>query len=1141
MADVKYTPSQKKAIDTRNKALLLSAAAGSGKTAVLVQRILEIVSDESTDTNIDNLLVVTFTNAAASQMRERIHKELSKRIKENPQNKKLKKQLMLLSSAHIKTIHSFCLDTIKANINCVDIPVNFRIADETETESFKSRVITEMTEEKYQSEDNDFLGLIDTYGYDSEEDFAKLVLSIFSTVKSMADPDAFFDMCLSNIKKASEDFSSSVFTEILLKYAKDVLFDHIKKYDFAIELCRDNASVIKNYDFFIAEKALLENAFLQKSTDGLREQLNELTFPRKPSGSGTDNEILKAIRSSCIDDINLLKKFFILTNEEEADSQKEIYNYIKALISFIKEFDERFSELKRKRGVIDYNDFEHMTYKILKNSDGSMSDVALSYRKKFHEVLIDEYQDTSDIQNAIFEAVSKDGSNLFTVGDVKQCIYKFREAKPENFVMKEEEYSKDGKEKELILLQHNFRSRSEVIDCVNTIFLPIMTKSTGLTDYSHQKLVCGGSFKYNEKADYKTEILLFDNADKEVPEEYDGFGNEALMITQRIKELIASEDYLIFDNDKNDFRQIKYSDIVILVRSISSTARKLYECLTEFGIPVTADFSDNFFEQVEIRLIIGILKCIDNPRDDINLLTVLKSPLFRFTEDELVKIRLLDKNAPFYEALLKSEDEHSKKAVLTLKELISFSLRNDVSDLITVIYDELNLPERMCAYKNPKQRVFNLDAFYNIALEFDNTHSGTLKSFIFYLEGISKTKKLITEVMEAGEKNAVRIMTMHKSKGLEFPVVFVSGLGDKKRKEENESNILLNTVCGIGADYIDAKKRISYNTLSKSAVACKIREERIGEEMRLLYVALTRAKDKLIMTASPLGKLENKYNAWEAVQLTGGFTKNTLLGSELFIDWIMPTALKNELFNIKDYNYSSISLISKKTEKTSEEKISEDEHIAFLEYENKEQCELPVKITVSQVNKMNRDNEIENFCIVLDDLDSIKDSYSAAEYGTYFHKLFELIDHNDIKEGKSIADIAEFLLKSNALQEYDYTKRAIEGVERFYKTDVGQELLTADAVYKEKPFLVRISAKDIFKKESDENILLQGTSDCYFIKDNKITLIDFKTNKNPDKEKIKAEYSRQLELYSYAIQKVTELEVTKKVVYTSENGGIIEM
>ncbi len=789
-----------------------------------------------------------------------------------------------------------------------------------------------------------------------------------------------------------------------------------------------------------------------------------------------------------------------------------------------------------------------MAYRILKNPDGTLTDAAMAYRKKFHEVLVDEYQDTSDIQNAIFDAVSRDGENLFAVGDVKQCIYKFREAKPENFVFREELYKKDGKKKELILLKENFRSRKEILDCVNEIFLPIMTKSTGLTDYSSQKLVCGGDFKYNKNASYKSEILLFDRYADDMSEEYKDFGKEALMITQRIKELMAEKNHLIYDKDSDSFRPLQYKDIVILVRGASTTARSLYDCLNEFNIPVTAAFSENYFEQVEIELITGILKCIDNPRDDINLLTVLKSPIFAFTEDELVKLRLKDKKVPFYEVLSKSDEERHIKVLETINELIEFSLKNDISDLVLKIFNELCFVQRMCAYKNPKQRAYNLDVFYNIALDYDNTFSGTLKSFIFYIEKAKTSGRNVSKVMENGEQDTVRIMTMHASKGLEFPVVFVSGLSDDKKKEENESHILLNTEYGIAADYIDEKDRYYYSTLSKSALACKTKEERIGEEMRLLYVALTRAKDKLIMTACPKSKLENCYSAWETVRLTGGFTKNSLLENEHFLDWIMPTALDNELFDIKNFTYSDIKLILKedetgKKEKSEKEapKIADDDIVAFYEYENKERCSLPAKITVSQVNKLSRDSEIENFCIVLDDLESVENAYSAAEYGTYFHKLFELIDHNEIKSGKTVEELSEDLIEKNTLPRYEYTKRAIDGVCNFYNTDIGKELINADEVFKETPFLVRICAKEIFQNSEEENILLQGTSDCYFIKDKKITLIDFKTNKNPNEEKIKAEYSRQLELYAYAISKVTELEVVKKVVYTSENGGIIEM
>lgn len=1136
---IKYTPEQEEAIFTQNKTLLLSAAAGGGKTAVLVQRIIEMISDENNDTDIGDLLVVTFTKLAASQMKDRIRKALSEKLAQNPTSKKIKKQLLNISCADIQTIHGFCLNLIKSNINRADIPVNFRVADENTVKSVKQRAFEELFEEKYACGDKNFARFLDSYVYTSgEEGLIKLISSVYDMANSMAEPDKFYDMCLDNIKNAGENFENSAYYEILLSHCRDILKNNVKKYENILELASECDKNGKNRDFFYEEYSLMKKLLDEPDVFYVTECLKERKSLRKPNGVGDAGKIVSAVRGGFKKDVEILEKYFCCDVSEEEENQKKIYPFAETLISLTKEFSDKFSELKKKKAMLDFSDFEHLAFKILKNEDGTPSDTAIGCQKKYREILIDEYQDTSDIQNAIFSCVSRNEKNLFMVGDVKQCIYKFRQARPEIFAKKESFYSQNTEDGRLILLSHNFRSRKEILNSVNDIFIPIMNTETGITDYKAQLLVCGGNFSYNEKCGYKTAVMLFDKSDKNIPEKYEGLNGEAIMLAQKIKELTEGNEELICENEeKGLFRKCNYSDIVILTRNMTGTARKIYDALVNFGIPVTADFSDNMFEQPEILMIMNALKCIDNPRDDFALLSFLKSPVWRFSENELLQIRKLSKNTPFFEALLKSESKKAKEFLHTLKLLESFAFSNDVSKTVQKIYDDLELYQRFSSFKNPEGRILNLDEFYSLSLEYDKTENGGLKGFIFYIDKISQNPKNVTD-LKGGATQSVRIMTMHKSKGLEFPVVFVSGLAKSFSAEELKGNILINADIGIGADVMARDNRASFGTLARSAVKCKIINDTIGEEMRLLYVALTRARDKLFITAE-CSNTDKNFSIWDSVNKSGGFTKNYLYTNRNFMSWIMPTVINNDNFDLFEYDYGSLRIEPTLFDREESTQTDSGELFVFEEYQNTERTALPAKITVSQANKV-QNGEENIFGVTLDELEDVNDKYGGSEYGTYFHRMFELLDFSRIKKGEAVGEILRELLEKNIMEECSYTAEAVSQTEAFFKTDVAKEMLEADEVFREKPFLVRIEACRALETQSRDEILLQGTSDCYFVKNNEITLIDFKTNKNTDENHIRSEYKKQMELYAYAIEKVTGKKVAKKIIYTARNGKTVD-
>lgn len=1140
---IKYTPAQQHAIETCGKSLLVSAAAGSGKTAVLVQRIIQMVCDEN-GPDIDRLLVVTFTNAAAAEMKDKIYRAITEKISENPSDKRLKRQLLLLPNSNIQTMHGFCLNLIKQNINMLDFPVNFRIADETETAILKQRCISELIEDKYLEEDTAFLEMTDTYGYGRDDQkITTMILNYFHFTSSLSDPDAYFRKCLSEITQATEDFEKTIYAEIILNRLHNLLSENENGYLCAISEINNRPDLAPYLEIFSDE--LLHIRKLQKLCDakdfrGIQSEIlnySFVTFRPKGVKRGTDNTFIKTLRENFKDDI---KKFIPLISnslESEQNDCKEILNFVRVLSELTKEFSERYQAEKRKRGIVDFSDFEHFTLKLLTDEDGNPSALANSYQQRFHEILIDEYQDTNDVQDHIFRLISKNGENLFLVGDVKQSIYGFRHAKPQIFIDKQNAYADE--KHEVIYLSNNFRSRKEVVDAVNTIFTQLMTPKTGKTDYQKEALVQTAPYPASEEINYQAEILITDQSQavEGEEEETEDFNQETLVIAQRIHHLISEEHFPVYDLKSMSTRPASYGDIVILVRGIRTFANELYKTLTAHGIPVAMDATERLFDTMEIKVIFGILKAIDNPYDDLALLGLLKSPLFYWKEEDIFTIRELTPNKPFLYGLQQSDSEDAKKVLSFLENCKNVAYSRKVSVLLKLLYHEFHLKELLCVYKNPEQRMENLELFYQEAKRFDQTEVSGLKGFISYLENISNNQKSLNAFREKPPENAVRIITMHKSKGLEYPIVFVSGLSTKFNQEEGKQLVVFHPEYGIGANYIDKDNRFSYPTLTKHAIVTASKEDQLSEELRILYVAMTRAKEKLILTTT-ISNVEKKTSEWEVTIETGGITKGELLRAGNFTEWIMPCVLNKPDFETKIF--SGEIKLSSDTGLSDQEEINEEISIEanhlFLPYHHSYRTTLPTKVAVTEANRLSK-SETSVMNLRLSDLDSMEIGYSQSEYGTYFHKVFELMNLEAIKQGQDISQtIRDAVLLAG---EREYTEEVSQKIGLFFQTELAKELLSADEIYREKSFLVRVPAKMVYPVDSEDMILLQGICDCYFIKNNEITLLDFKTDRNPDEEKIRNNYQKQLELYGYALEKIENKKVMKKAIYTTQNQGFI--
>lgn len=1139
---IKYTPSQERAITTRNKSILVSAAAGSGKTAVLVQRIIEMVCCAD-GIDIDKLLVVTFTNAAAAEMKDKIYKEIMNRLSEEPKNKHLKKQLLLLSNAHIQTMHSFCLDVIKNNIHLLDIPIQFRIADETECAVLQQKCLTELIEECYETNREDFLTFSDTYGYGRDDSkIMELILKCYHFTISLSNPQSYYQSCISMAKKCQTDFCNSIYAKLIIQRLQELLSDHEKNYQFALEDINNRPDLLPYEELFQEELNFIKE--LQQVSDFSEIQFRSETFQFRSLASvkgikrGTDNSFLKEIRQKFKDDFTKFVPVLGNSLESEKKDSETILAFIKTLTNLTKEFTVRFQQEKRKKSILDFSDFEHYALKILTDENGNPSETAMSYREIFHEILIDEYQDTNDIQDHLFRLISKEGKNLFLVGDVKQSIYGFRHAKPEIFINKQETYHDENHE--VIFLSNNFRSRSEVVNAVNTVFLKIMTPQTGNTDYEKEALVQTAPYPSEDSKNYQAEILLIDKAQKfEFPEEEtDDLNEEALLIAKRIHQMVNEDKLPIYDLKTQEYRDCNYGDIVILTRSMKDFSNTLYQTLIEYGIPVDADFAQDLFSAVEIKVLVSILKVIDNPYDELALLSLLKSPIMHWSEDEIFTVRNQFSEEPFITAISKNTSPKSQSVIAFLEKFRMIAYTKTISELLETLFSDYHWKALFCVYKNPEQRMENLDLFYQMARGFEESQISGLKGFLNYLEQCMKSPKNIPAFREMPDENAVRIITMHKSKGLEYPVVFLAGLGRRFHQEDSKLPVLFHKDYGIAADYIDQNHRFSYPTMAKKALLIALKTDSYMEEMRTLYVAMTRAKEKLILTAT-LSNAEKKLISWETAQQLSAFSKNSLYNAISFMDYLMPAVIGSPHFSTETYSLETLWNKTKAQPEISSQtdEFSSPAEYLFTPYHHQELTLLPTKVAVTEANRLSKEEQTVAG-ILLTDLDTLEKKYSQSEYGSYFHRVFELIDLLAINSGLSPAVAIRDTIKK--IGEREFSEEIAQKLEAFFQTELAKQMLSADEVYREKSFLVRIEANKVYPVETDEIILLQGVTDCYFLWRDELILLDFKTDRNPKEELIRQNYSKQMELYAYALEKIEEKRVAHKYIYTAYNNQFIE-
>ena len=1206
MADVKWTKEQSQAIHENGSNILVAAAAGSGKTAVLVERIINKIINEKID--IDRLLVVTFTNAAAAEMRERVLEAIYKKLDETPENENLQRQITLLNKASICTIDSFCLDVVRNHFyELENISPNFRIADTTEIELLKQEVLEDIFEEKYENQEEDFAELINTYtSYRDDTPLKELISKIYTYIQSNPFPNEWLNEKIEmfHIQDFVQDFSKNPWGEILLKEVEEELIDDISTLKEQAENLERNPDLEKYTKTIFDDIDKLEMLKLNlNSWDKAYAIYSNLTFatwPRQKIDSAIKDQA-KLVRDDIKKKVTKkLNKIFIYNSEDANHDIADMYPVLVNLKHLIFEFGEEFSKRKRNKNIVDFNDIEHLALNILiKDEDGKIepTEVAKNYKEKFVEIAIDEYQDSNMVQEYILTAISK-GNNIFMVGDVKQSIYKFRQAMPDLFLSKYKTYKiKENKKDEdnlKIQLFKNFRSRENVLDFTNLIFQDIMSENLGEIEYTEEEYLNLGASYEKTSQELETEIDVIDLKEKETIEVEEESQNndeteelseervediqvEARFVANKIKSLVESH-FQVFDRKINGFRDIQYKDIVILLRSTKVNAPIFEEEIINLGMPVFSESSQEYLDSIEIQTIMSLLKIIDNPIQDIPLVTVLRSHIGNFTDDELVEIRLSDKYDNFYTAMQKARINVSSE----LKEKIDNFFNHlekwrkekeylALDEFIWKLYSDTHYYTYVGLMPNGDLRQANLKMLFERAKQYETASFKGLYNFIQFIEKLHVGSNDLGAAKLIGENDdVIRIMSIHKSKGLEFPVVFLSATGKQFNLMDLNQNILLHQELGIGVKYIDYERQVQYDTLTKEAIRNKILAETLSEEMRILYVALTRAKEKLYITGLEKDyekEIENMKKQVSRYHKVNDKINYILVKKyKKYLDWILLVYLyekenKEKLLTLNIWNKQELLKsfvkpkeeivdIKEQLENVTIQKEQFEKINTLLEYTYKYQLSttIPTMTSVTKIKQMKneqKDHEEEirfnkpNFM-----REDKEDVITATQKGTLIHLCMQRLDETKEYTLEKIQDLIEDLLKRKIITEKEANSINPYKVLEFTKSMIWKELKNAKKVYKERPFFINIPAKEIYEEEIEDEILVQGIIDLYYInQDNEVILVDYKTDyvaKGKENELVK-KYISQLELYKKALEESLQRKVDKTYIYSVYLGKEIEI
>ncbi len=1187
------TREQQAAVDQRDGGLLVSAAAGSGKTRVLVERLLERVEEGA---DIDRFLVITYTKAAAAELRGRIAAELSDRLSLRPGDAYLRRQATLVYKAGISTIDAFCAQFLREEGHRLDLDHDFRVCDENEALTLMEDALSEVLEERYEgvTPGDDFSLLVDTMS-DGRDDgkLQQMVMDVRGRIQSHPDPAGWLReqervFALEGVADAGD----TPWGQVLLADVKRQSDYWAGRMLECLDLCQGDEVLKKAYApslqaTFNGLVAL--SAAAQRGWDAAVGKAGELGFPKLGSSRGCGDqealERIKGLRDRCKKRVGKLNELLSDDSAGLLSDMRAVYPAVRGLLTLVGDFEERYAALKRKRGALDFSDLEHFTARLLVGEDGTPTPLAGRWGERYDEVMVDEFQDVNAVQNAIFTALANRGRKLFTVGDVKQSIYRFRLADPTIFLEKYRSFkpweeAEEGESRK-VLLSRNFRSRPQVLEGCNYVFRSIMSVPFGEMDYTDaEALVPGGQFAVPQGEDpYALELDLLDCSGAR--EEDEGGQKpprdllEARFAAKRIRSLVDG-GFPVSDGE-GGLRPVTTGDVVILLRSPGTVLPYYAAALEEAGLAWEADGTGDFFAAEEVQVALSFLRLIDNFHQDVPLIAALRSPVCGFSADRLAQIRAEAPWDDFYTALTKDEGEDVKAFLDGINDLRRRAGDESCDRLIWRLYDRTNLPGLYASLEDGEARRGNLLLLAQLARDFEAAGHRGLYGFLTYLQRLEEAGKG-PAMPKSGAGNGVRIMSVHRSKGLEFPVVLLCGLSRQPNRMDLRRPMLFHPELGVGPKRLDLERMIEYPTLARLAVAKKMDGEQGAEELRLLYVAMTRAKDKLILSCA-LGRGRSDVEKLEPLAGTP-VEPQALLDSQSPAQWVLLAALaRPEARSLRsgqlppavrpgtefgprwDINWVDGADCAAAPSSTAERAQAVDgegeDAGALVErfrwvYPHEGDSGLPSKLTATQLKGRDLDAEASEEApqpprpsrFQRPRFAREKLGLTPTERGTALHLVMQYIDFDACHSAPDVEEEIKRLAEEEFITPQQAGAVEPEKVWGFFDSPLGREAVSSPTLRREFKFSILAPARRYWPQAGErENVLLQGVVDCYFETDEGITVIDFKTDnvKGENLTQRAAEYQPQLEAYAQALGEITGRPVVRRVLWFFSEGKAVEV
>ena len=1155
MADMRFTPAQQCAINSRRSTVLVSAAAGSGKTRVLTERLMAYLTDEEHPVDIDRFLVITFTKAAAGELRSRILSGIAAETAAHPQ---FRRQTALCARAQIGTIHAFCGNLLREHCAAAALSPDFQIADENQTTALKAATLEKVLEAAYADIDTDeaLRALADTVGAGRDDKrLAELILQLYEKMQSHARPEQWAARQIELLDlNGVTDIAETPWGAELLGAAKqsadywcdalDRLRADVAAYDWLEKAYGD--SIEETGETLRAARRAMDSGW-----DAAHAALAAVTFPRlgtvRNPPEPEAKERAQNARTKCKKAVEKLQKQFSQRSEKMLNDLRAAAPAMVRLLRLTMKFTDAYAAEKKRRDLVDYADLEHMAARLLTNEDGTPSALAKTVSERFREILVDEYQDVSEVQDLIFRAVSREEKNLFFVGDVKQSIYRFRLADPGLFLAKYDAFTPaeraEGDESRRILLQENFRSRGAVLDACNHVFRSIMSRALGELDYDDDAaLKCGlPEMQGGEKA----ELCITQLPDPAEGPGLEKHALEAAFVAERMVEL--------------NHQGVAWGDMVILLRSANSVGPIYREALTARGIPVQSEQGGGFFESLEISMVRSLLAVIDNPHQDVPLVAALTSPLFGFDADALAAVRESDRAHDFYTALLKraETDDTAKAAVETIARYRRLAPDSALTALLWQIYDDRDLMALCSAMPDGDQRRANLHRLLALSESFERTGHQGLHRFTQWLDQQAEQGR--EPGAAAPAQQSVKIMSIHRSKGLEFRVVFLCDLNRQFNKSDATVAVLVHPKLGLGPKRYDLARGISYPTFARSAIAQRLNRETLSEEMRLLYVAMTRAKDRLILTGTTADAegLRQKLALDNAAPIPPEVLQTAV--SPLY--WLLQAALLpggEDVFSIRIVEPGTEAEEARRADALTEPQDADPAALEALEAAltftdpHAAASALPSKVTATELKHAGiSDPETDGAALLgarrrtfrMPDFREEDKPLTATERGTATHRVLQYLRFTDAGSEDAVRAQIASLVRAGYLSERDARAVKVDSVRSLMRSPLGARLYAAEqagTVRREFRFSLLFAANRLLGGEVTDEVLLQGVVDCWWEEDDGVVILDYKTDRIP-KDAVPertAYYASQLRAYGEAMARITGKPVKERLLFFLHNGEI---